>query len=64
MLGSEAEDRDSLLNGTIVEDWENVVPVAATVGDKIEARRQWAPGWCLSADRAGVYPMREREGVR
>ncbi len=64
MLGSEAEDRDSLLDGTIGQDWQNVVPVAAAVGDKIEALRQWASGRCLWADRAGVYPMQERQGVR
>ena len=34
---------------------ENVVPVAVTAGDKIEALRQWASGRCLSADRADVY---------
>jgi len=34
---------------------QNVVPVAVTVGDKIESLRNWASGRCLSADRAGVY---------
>ena len=34
---------------------ENVVPVAVTAGDTIEALRQWASGRCLSADRADVY---------
>ena len=51
------------------DDWlvgaaQNVVPVALTAGDKIEALRQWASGRCLSADRAGVYSkkmVRERK---
>lgn len=33
---------------------KNVVPVAVTTGDTIEALRQWASGRCLSADRADV----------
>ncbi len=44
MLGSEAKDQDSLLDGTIGQDWQSVVPVAATAGDKIEVLRQWASG--------------------
>ena len=49
------------------DDWlvgaaQNVVPVAVTVGDKIEQLRQWASGRCLSADRAGVYsPEQEQD---
>jgi len=34
---------------------QNVVPVAVTASDKIEAMRQWASGGCLSADQKGVY---------
>jgi len=37
----------------VVQAAQNVVPVAVTAGDKIETRRQWASGRCLSADRAG-----------
>ena len=40
--------------GRKVQASQNVVPVAVTAGDKIEALRQWASGRCLSADRAGV----------
>jgi hypothetical protein len=47
MLGIEAEDRDSMYDVTLGQDWQNVVPVAATVGDKIEALRQWASGRVL-----------------
>jgi hypothetical protein len=45
----------SLLDVPLVQAAQNVVPVAATAGDKIEGLRQWASGRCLSADRAGVY---------
>ena len=41
---------------------QNVVPVAVTVGDKIEGLRQWASGRCLAADRAGVYSRAEGGG--
>lgn len=43
----------------LVQAVQNVVPVAVTAGDKIEALRQWASGRCLSADRAGVYSRTE-----
>ena len=41
---------------------QNVVPVAVTAGDNIEALRQWASGRCLSVDRAGVYSRSEGSG--
>jgi SpoVK/Ycf46/Vps4 family AAA+-type ATPase len=49
----------SLLDVPLVQAAQNVVPVAVTAGDKIEALRQWASGRCLSADRAGVYARSE-----
>ena len=49
----------SLLDVPLVQAAQNVVPVAVTAGDKIEALRQWASGRCLSADRAGVYSRSE-----
>ena len=45
----------SLLDIPLVQASQNVVPVAVTAGEKIEALRQWASGRCLSADQAGVY---------
>ena len=45
----------SLLDVPLVQAAQNVVPVAVTAGDKIEALRQWASRRCLSADRASVY---------
>jgi len=50
----------SLLEVPLIQAAQNVVPVAITAGDKIEALRQWASGRCLSADRAGVYSRLER----
>ncbi len=43
----------------------NVLPVSVTLGDRIEALRQWHSGWCLSTDRVGVYSReRDRAGGR
>ena len=52
----------SLLDVPLVQAAQNVVPVAATAGDKIEGLRQWASGRCLSADRVGVYSRSEGGG--
>jgi hypothetical protein len=49
----------SLLDVPLVQAAQNIVPVAATAGDKIDTLRQWASGRCLSADRAGVYSRTE-----
>ena len=49
----------SLLDVPLIQAAQNVVPVAVTAGDKIEALRQWASGRCLSADRAGVYSRQD-----
>ena len=49
----------SLLDVPLIQAAQNVVPMAATAGDKIEGLRQWASGRCLSADRAGVYSRSE-----
>ena len=45
----------SLLDVPLVQAAQNVVPVAVTAGDKIEALRQWASGRVLSADQPGIY---------
>jgi len=50
----------SLLDVPLLQAAQNIVPVAITAGDKIEALRQWASGRCLAADRAGVYSREER----
>ncbi len=45
----------SLLDVPLIQAAQNVVPVAVTAGDKIEALRQWASGRVLSADQPGIY---------
>jgi hypothetical protein len=45
----------SLSDVPLVQAAQNVVPVAVTACDQIEALRQWASGRCLSADQAGTY---------
>ncbi|NBP72907.1 MAG: AAA family ATPase, partial [Alphaproteobacteria bacterium] len=50
----------SLLDVPLVQAAQNVVPVAVTAGDKIEALRNWASGRCLSADRAGIYSREQQ----
>jgi len=45
-----------VLDVQAVQAAQNVVPVAVTARDKIEALRQWASGRCLSA---GVYSRAE-----
>jgi ATP-dependent 26S proteasome regulatory subunit len=45
----------ALLDTTLVEASQNVVPVAITSAEQIENLRHWAEGRCLSADNAGLY---------
>jgi ATP-dependent 26S proteasome regulatory subunit len=45
----------ALLETTLVEAAQNVVPVSVTSAEQIENLRQWAEGRCLSADNAGLY---------
>jgi hypothetical protein len=45
-----------VLDVPLIQASQNVVPVAVTAGDKIEALRQWASGRVLSADQPGIYP--------
>jgi hypothetical protein len=45
----------SLLDVPLIQAAQNVVPVAVTADDKIEALRQWASGRVLSADQPGIY---------
>ena len=54
----------ALLDVPLIQAASNVVPVAVTAGDKIDALRQWASGRCLSADRAGVDARTELAGAR
>ncbi|MEQ8788719.1 MAG: AAA family ATPase [Pirellulaceae bacterium] len=45
----------ALLDVSLVEAAQNVVPVARTAGESVTKLREWASGRCLSADRTGLY---------
>ena len=45
----------ALLDVSLIEAAENVVPIAATAGESVEKLRNWASGRCLSGDRPGIY---------
>jgi hypothetical protein len=45
----------ALLDISLVEAAQNIVPVAVTAGESVERLRNWASGRCLSADRPGIY---------
>lgn len=51
----------ALLDCTLVEAAQYVVPVARTAAESVEQLRTWADGRCLSADRGGIY-RRHGEG--
>lgn len=44
-----------LMELSLIEAAQNVVPVAITAGESIEALRNWASGRCLSAEVPGIY---------
>jgi hypothetical protein len=45
----------ALLEVSLIEASQNVVPVAVTASEIVEKLRTWASGRCLSADNPGVY---------
>lgn len=45
----------ALLDMPLSEAALNVVPVARTAAESLQALREWASGRCLSADRPGIY---------
>jgi len=45
----------ALLDVSLVEAAQNVVPVAKTACESLSRLRQWASGRCLSADVPGIY---------
>jgi hypothetical protein len=53
----------ALLDVSLIEAAQNIVPVAVTAGEAVERLRNWASGRCLSADRPGVY-TRGTEAVK
>ncbi len=48
-----------LLDVSLTEAADNVVPVAATASESVHALRSWASGRCLDAARPGVYRYRQ-----
>ena len=45
----------ALLDVSLVQAAQNVVPVAVTAAESVERLRTWASGRCLSADQPGIY---------
>jgi ATP-dependent 26S proteasome regulatory subunit len=45
----------ALLEISLIEAAQNVVPVSVTSAEQIERLRQWAEGRCLAADTRGIY---------
>ena len=45
----------ALLDVTLVEAAQNVVPIARTAAESVDRLRQWASGRCLDADKPGIY---------
>lgn len=52
----------SLLGLPLTDAAQNVVPISATNGDRIQSLRRWASGRALSAGRGGLYRDRDRDG--
>ena len=49
----------ALLDVSLLEASQNVVPVAITASESVERLRTWASGRCLSASQPGIY---QRDG--
>ncbi|MGB7160771.1 MAG: AAA family ATPase [Tepidisphaeraceae bacterium] len=45
----------ALLDLTLIEAAEHVVPVAVTAAEQVQKLRGWASGRCLDASRGGIY---------
>lgn len=48
----------ALLDVPLVQAAANIVPVASTSAESVDALRSWASGRCLSADRPGIFTSR------
>ena len=53
----------ALLDVSLVEAAQNVVPVAKTAQESVERLRTWASGRCLDADRGGIYSRSPSSGT-
>jgi len=45
----------ALLDVSLAEAAQNVVPIATTAGESVEKLRNWASGRCLASDHPGIY---------
>ncbi|MCM2371878.1 AAA family ATPase [Aporhodopirellula aestuarii] len=45
----------ALLDVSLAQAAQNIVPVAVTSAESVDRLRQWASGRCLSSDQSGVY---------
>ncbi len=48
----------ALLDVSLKEASQNIVPVAVTAGESVERLRNWASGRCIDADAGGIYEHR------
>ena len=54
----------ALLDISLIEAAQNVVPVSITSAEQIERLRQWAEGRCLAADTRGIYTRVGKNAVQ
>ena len=52
----------ALLDVSLVQAAQNVVPVAVTSAESVERLRNWASGRCLDASRPGIYQCSRTSG--
>jgi SpoVK/Ycf46/Vps4 family AAA+-type ATPase len=45
----------ALLDVSLIQAAQNVVPIAVTAAESVERLRDWASGGCLDADAPGIY---------
>ena len=45
----------ALLDVSLAEATQNMVPVAVTASESVERLRDWASGRCLDAEAGGIY---------
>jgi AAA+ superfamily predicted ATPase len=45
----------AMMDQTIEETSQNIVPIIRTAGDRLGSLREWADGMCMSASESGLY---------
>ena len=51
----------ALLDVPLVQAAINVVPVAVTASESVDALRQWASGRCLDSEAGGIYQFKKKQ---